>query len=43
MQIFLHRLDGSQAILNIDSEITIESILTQNVGKRLIYEGSVLS
>jgi small subunit ribosomal protein S27Ae len=43
MQIFLHRLDGSQAVLNIDSQTTLESILAQNTGKRLVYEGSILA
>lgn len=42
MQIFLHRLDGSQAVLNIDSQTTIESILTQNAGSRLVFEGAIL-
>ena len=42
MQIFLHGLDGSQAVLNIDSQTTIESILTQCAGNRLVFEGSIL-
>lgn len=42
MQIFLHRLDGSQAVVELDSQTTIDSLLNLNTGKRLVYQGSVL-
>jgi small subunit ribosomal protein S27Ae len=42
MQIFLHNLDGSQSVLNISGETTLETILTGSFGTRLVYQGAIL-
>ena len=39
MQIFLHQLDGSQTVVSIDQCTTLESLLSQSVGSRLVYQG----
>jgi hypothetical protein len=41
MQIFLHLLDGSQQIVDLDSETSIEQLLSCG-GTRLVYQGAVL-
>ena len=42
MQIFLHNLDGSQAVLTINQETTLESLLSQTAGSRLVHQGIIL-
>lgn len=42
MQIFLHNLDGSQAVLTLNQDTTIESLLAQSTGSRLVYQGVIL-
>lgn len=42
MQIFLHQLDGSQTVLSIDECSTIEALLSQSAGSRLVYQGAIL-
>lgn len=44
MQIFLHKIDGSQAVVEIDSATTIESLLAQEQcsGSKLICQGIIL-
>jgi small subunit ribosomal protein S27Ae len=43
MQIFLHKLDGTQSVLNITSETTIDLLLSQTAGSRLVYQGAILN
>ena len=45
MQIFLHLLDGSQQIVNVEGSQTVETLLSDNgiSGSRLVYQGSVLN
>mgnify|MGYP000847492604 CR=1 FL=1 len=42
MQIFLHNLDGSQSIFNVDQQATLESLLAQVDGSRLVHQGVIL-
>ena len=43
MQIFLHNLDGSQSVINICEETTLESLLLGSCGTRLVYQGAILN
>ena len=42
MQIFFHQLDGSQTIIHINQQSTLEFLLSQTCGSKLIYQGTVL-
>ena len=42
MQIFLHNLDGTQQVVELASDTTLESLLQQE-GSRLICQGSILT
>jgi hypothetical protein len=43
MQIFLHNLDGSQAVVNISEQTSVESLLCGSIGTRLVYQGAILN
>jgi small subunit ribosomal protein S27Ae len=45
MQIFLHQLDGSQRVIQIENEITVEELIeSQSIcGARLVNQGSFLT
>ena len=42
MQIFLHNLDGTQQVVQLTPEITLEQLL-QEQGSRLVCQGSILT
>ena len=42
MQIFLHNLDGTQQVVQLTPETTLEALLQQQ-GSRLVCEGSILT
>ena len=44
MQIFLHKLDGSQSVVQIENQITVEQLFENEsiCGNRLVNQGSVL-
>ena len=42
MQIFLHNLDGTQQVVQLTQEMTLEALL-QEQGTRLVCQGSVLT
>lgn len=42
MQIFLHNLDGSQSVVAIDQDTTLDYLLSQTAGERLVYQGVIL-
>lgn len=42
MQIFLHRLDGTQQVLQINEQSSLEGLLAQCSGSRFVYQGAIL-
>lgn len=42
MQIFLHNLNGSQSVVSIDETTTLQQLLSQACGDRLVYQGAIL-
>lgn len=42
MQIFLHNLDGSQSVVSIEDGMTLEFLLSQTAGERLVHQGVIL-
>ena len=42
MQIFLHQLDGSQTLVELNEFSTLENLLSQCSGSKLIYQGAIL-
>ena len=42
MQIFLHQLDGTQSVVTLNTESTLESVMGLTCGSRLVYQGAVL-
>lgn len=42
MQIFLHNLNGSQSVVAIDETSTLQKLLSQTSGDRLVYQGAIL-
>lgn len=42
MQIFLHQLDGSQTVVELNEQSTLESLIAMTSGSKLIYQGAIL-
>ena len=42
MQIFLHRLDGTQQTATLSPDTTIEQLLEMTAGSKLVYQGCIL-
>jgi hypothetical protein len=42
MQIFLHKLDGTQQVLCINEQTTMEQLFNVCEGSRFVYQGAIL-